>query len=321
MDEGFVDLRRNLTAAGDDGSFWPSFTDIMMVVAMIFMIASTVLVLRNWDLVRELRATIAAEQQAEEKARFATETSATLEEQLARVRREAAELSERLLQSEETNQAHTRQLNRKEQRLLALQAERQQLTADLDQAGIAARRSRDELVQVQAQAKQLTDARDSLQTRLQQARDDMAQLEQRSVEQATGLAAAQQQRVQSEQQLVSLQGDYDDIRIKYDKLVKPARSSSGKHVVTVRYWKDGKYYQIRLRDAGEERYQTVTHKQLHARLSELKDEYAGKLYVKVIIPDDSELSYSEAWGFTFDILKKYDYYHQDGSNGETTAAE
>ncbi len=321
MEEGFVDLRRNLGTAGDDGSFWPSFTDIMMVVAMIFMIASTVLVLRNWDLVRELRATIMAEQQAEEKARFATETSATLEEQLARMRREVADLRTRLAQSEETNQARTRQLNRKEQRLLALQAERQQLTADLEQAGMAARRSRDELTQAQAQAQQLVTTRDSLQARLQQARADMTQLEQRSVGQAAELTATQQQQVQSEQQLVSLQGDYDDIRIKYDKLVKPARSSSGKHVVTVRYWKEGEYYQVRLRDADEKQYRAVNRKQLHARLSGLKDQYAGKLYVKVIIPDDSGLSYSEAWGFTFDILKKYDYYHQDGADKETTAAE
>lgn len=311
MEEGFVNLRRNLETSGDDATFWPSFTDIMMVVVMIFMIASTALVLRNWDLVRELRATIMAEQQAEEKARSATETSATLEEQLARVRREVAELRARLAQSEEANQASTRQLNRKEQRLLALQAERQQLTADLEQAGIAARRSRDELAQAQAQAQQLVDARDSLQTRLQQALDDMTTLEQRSLEQATELAAAQQQQVQSKQQLVSLQGEYDDIRIKYDKLVRPARSSSGKHVVAVRYWKEDEHYQTRLRDAGEEQYQAVNREQLHARLSELKDEYADKLYVKVIIPDDSGLSYSEAWGFIFNILKKYDYYHQD----------
>ena len=310
MDEGFVDLRRNLHTA-EDGSFWPSFTDIMMVVAMIFMMASTALVLRNWDLVRELRATIMAEQQAEEKARSATETSATLEEQLARVRREVAELSARLAQSEETNQARTRQLNRQEQRLLALQAERQQLTADLEQAGLAARRSRDELAQAQAQAKQLVDARDSLQTRLQQALDDMTALEQRSGEQAAELAAVQQQQVQSEQQLVSLQGEYDDIRIKYDKLVRPARSTSGKHVVSVRYRKEDEDYQVRLRDADEEQFQDLSREQLHARLSELKDEYADNLYVKVIIPDDSGLSYSEAWRFTFDILKKYDYYHQD----------
>jgi myosin heavy subunit len=321
MDEGFVDLRRNMTAARGDSSFWPSFTDIMMVVVMIFMIASTVLVLRNWDLVRELRATILAEQQAEEKARDATETSATLEEQLARAHREVAELRARLLQSEETNQARTRQLNRQEQRLLALQAERQQLTANLEQARLAARRSHDELAQTQAEAKQLVETRDSLQARLQQALDEMAKLEERSVKQAMELAETQQQQVQSEQQLVSLQGEYDDIRIKYDKLVMPARSPSGKHVVAVRYWKEGEYYQIRLKDADEEQYQAVTRGQLHTRLSDLKDQHAGKLYVKVIIPDDSELSYSEAWGFTFDILKKYDYYHQDGGDTESTAAE
>jgi len=321
MDEGFVDLRRNLALAGDDGSFWPSFTDIMMVVVMIFMIASTVLVMRNWDLVRELRATIAAEQQAEEKARSATETSATLEEQLASARREVAELRARLRQSEETAQTHTRQLNRQEQRLLALQAERQQLAANLEQARLDTRHSRDELLQAQAEARQLVDARDSLQTRLQHALDDKTVLEQRSVKQAAELAEVQQQRVQSEQQLVSLQGDYDDIRIKYDKLIKPARSTSGKHVVTVRYWKQDKFYQIRLKDTGEDQYQAVSRKQLHARLSALKDKYAGKLYVKVIIPDDSGLSYSEAWNFTFDILKKYDYYHQDGGDGETPAAE
>ncbi|UCC55469.1 MAG: hypothetical protein JSU75_08845 [Gammaproteobacteria bacterium] len=321
MEEGFVDLRGNLKTASEDSSFWPSFTDIMMVVVMIFMIASTVLVLRNWDLVRELRATILAEQEAAEKARFATETRATFEEQLDLARRKIIELRDRLLQSEETNQARTRQLNRQEQRLLALQAESQQLTANLEQARLEARRSRDELEQTQAEAKQLVDIRDSLQTRLQQLQEEMATLEQRSVEQSMAMAEAQQQRVQSEQQLVSLQGEYDDIRIKYEKLIMPARSPSGKHVVAVRYWKEGEYYQIRLKDADEEQYQAVSREQLHTRLTELRDQYGGKLYVKVIIPDDSELSYSEAWGFTFDLLNKYDYYHQDGGEAETTAAE
>ena len=108
-----------------------------------------------------------------------------------------------------------------------------------------------------------------------------------------------------------LQGDFDDLRVKYDKLIKPARSAQGKHVVSVRYWKEDKYYQIRIRDMDEESYQTVNRKQLHQQLSELKEKHAGKLYVKVIIPDDSGLSYNEAWGFTFDLLKKYDYYHQE----------
>ena len=42
----------------------------------------------------------------------------------------------------------------------------------------------------------------------------------------------------------------------------------------------------------------------------LKDKYGNLLYVKLIIPDDSGLSYNEAWSFTVDMLDKYDYYHQ-----------
>ena len=60
--------------------------------------------------------------------------------------------------------------------------------------------------------------------------------------------------------------------------------------------------------AGE--FQVVTSKQLHQRLSKLKQQHSGDLYVKVIIPEESGLSYNEAWSFTFDILEQYDYYHQ-----------
>ena len=66
-----------------------------------------------------------------------------------------------------------------------------------------------------------------------------------------------------------------------------------------------------IKDAGEDDYTVVTRKELHRRLSELQKAHAKKLYVKLIIPDDSGLSYNEAWGFTMDILEKYDYYHQD----------
>jgi hypothetical protein len=32
--------------------------------------------------------------------------------------------------------------------------------------------------------------------------------------------------------------------------------------------------------------------------------------VKVVIPEESGLSYNEAWKFTFTLLEQYDYYHQ-----------
>ena len=46
-DQGFVDLRLNQGDAPAEESFWPSFTDIMTVVLMIFMIAMVVLLVRN----------------------------------------------------------------------------------------------------------------------------------------------------------------------------------------------------------------------------------------------------------------------------------
>ncbi|MGD2056411.1 MAG: hypothetical protein PVJ15_06350 [Gammaproteobacteria bacterium] len=318
MEEGFIDLRRNTVAdSSEGGSFWPSFTDIMMVVVMIFMIGSTILVMRNWDLVRELRATLEAERKAEELARSATQTSATLEEQLASARRQLAELHRQLAQAEELNQSRTRQINRQEQRLLALQSEKTQLTDSLEQSRRAARLSEEQLTALREEQARLVESRTALEERLQKLREEYAQLEQSTAEQAAELAAARQQRSLSEQQLVSLQGEYDEIRIKYDKLVKPARSSSGKHVVSVRYWKEGEYYQLRLKDADDESFRPVTREQLHETLSALKDKYAGDLYVRVIIPDDSGLSYSEAWNFTFDLLEKYDYYHQDKTERNT----
>jgi chromosome segregation ATPase len=321
MDDAFVDLRR--TSGEDSGgdTFWPSFTDIMMVIVMIFMIASTVLVLRNWDLVQELRATIAAERQAEELARSMTETSATLEEQLAQAQHINSEMRMQLMRADENRQSMQEQLSVQQQQILALTEEQQQLAASLQQSRRARQLNVDQLAEVNAELasvnteyEQLTATHVSMQERLQQALqqalDELAASEQTGREQAVELAGLRQGYSLSTRQMEDLQGEYDELRVKYDRLVRPARSAKGKYVVTVRYWKDDGYYQLRFKDADEKDYSVVTRKELHRRLSKLKEEQSGKLYVKLIIPDDSGLSYSEAWGFTLDILDKYDYYHQ-----------
>jgi chromosome segregation ATPase len=304
VDEGFVDLRYQGDAGNGNDSFWPSFTDIMMVVVMIFMLASTLLMVRNWDLVRELRATIEAEREAEALARSMTETSATLEERLAQAQHDISELRMQLMRASEMNQSTQQRLGETEQKLLATETERDRVATSLQQSQREVRLAED-------RSRQLSDAQATLEQRLQETLAEVQQLEQARDAQTGELAELRQKFSVSEQQFAMLQGDFDDLRVKYDKLIKPARSAQGKHVVSVRYWKEDKYYQIRIRDMDEESYQTVNRKQLHQQLSELKEKYAGKLYVKVIIPDDSGLSYNEAWGFTFDLLKKYDYYHQE----------
>jgi chromosome segregation ATPase len=311
MDEGFIDLRQHAETGISHVSFWPSFTDIMMVVVVIFMMASSVLILRNMALVRDLRATIDAQHNAEEAARSASETSATLEEQLAQTQNELSRLRMRLMRANEINQSRTEEINRQEQRLLALEADKQQLTASLQQSRRESQLHQDQLAQTQAEYAQLNQTHATLKTRLQEVLEQLSSTEKSNQEQAAELTEFRRQRSLSDQQLVSLQGEYDELRNKYDKLIRPARSAIGKHVVSVRYFREDKKIQIRLRESEDEDYQSVNQDQLNKRLAKLKDTYAGNLYVKVIIPENSGLSYSEAWNFTYDLLQKYDYYHQD----------
>ena len=331
MDDAFIDLRRSAEAGTGGDTFWPSFTDIMMVIVMIFMIASTVLVLQNWDLVQELRATIEAEHQAEELARSMTETSATLEEQLAQAQHINSGLRMQLLRADENRRSMQEQLDDQGQQLLALTEKQQQLTASLQQSRRSSQRKAErlasvstelarvntelarvntELARVSAEYEQLTATHANLQERQLQALDELAASEQTSRTQALELAKLRQGYSMSTRQMDALQGEYDELMVKYDKLIRPARSASGKHVVAVRYWKENGHYQLRIKDAGETDYSVVNRKELHRRLLQLKNDHSGELYVKLIIPDDSGLSYNEAWGFTMEILDKYDYYHQ-----------
>lgn len=310
MDEGFVDLRPSGNGAVGNDSFWPSFTDIMMVIVMIFMIASTLLMLRNWDLVRELRATIAAEHAAEELAASAQATSATLEERLADAQHEISLLRMQLMKANERSDRTEAQLAKSRRELSVLQADGNRLAVSLEEAQSGLQAGRDRLARLEAEYLRLKDADAGRRQQLDEARQALQQLELGSRMQAAELEDVRQQYAEAEEQLTSLQGDYGDLKVKYDKLFKPARSAQGRHVVSVRYWKEGDYYQLRLKESAEGEFRPVTRKQLHQRLSSLKAEHPRNLYVKVIIPEDSGLSYNEAWSFTFKLLEEYDYYHQ-----------
>ena len=48
---------------------------------------------------------------------------------------------------------------------------------------------------------------------------------------------------------------------------------------------------------------------LEKKLKQLQQQDADNLYIKIIIPENSGLSYNEAWNLTSRLLK-YDYYHQ-----------
>ena len=51
----FVDLRVDQYDDNTNEGFWPSFTDIMTVIVMIFLLSMVVLQVRNMDLVKQLQ--------------------------------------------------------------------------------------------------------------------------------------------------------------------------------------------------------------------------------------------------------------------------
>ena len=62
---GFIDLRIGHGAQGiGDDSVWPSFTDIMTVIVMIFLMALVVIMLRNFELDQQLDRTTSAREVA-----------------------------------------------------------------------------------------------------------------------------------------------------------------------------------------------------------------------------------------------------------------
>ncbi len=323
---GFVDLRLNRDENRGNENFWPSFTDIMTVVVLIFLIAMVVVLLRNMELVQELRATLAAEREAMALARAAGEEKQSLadrleeaQEQLGAADRRIAELEERLQRLEEENEIRARAVADRDRQLDQLAAEKSglerrlaELQDERDRARRAASEREDELTR-------LREMRDRLQEALSRRELQVAALRSRLEAQDEQLRNVREARRQVEEKYLALADRYDTLKLQYDKLVRPARSPQGRHLVEVRYFKGDGQPRIEWREGGQGAFSTVSLAQLERRLEALKEAHPEGLYVKVILPNDSGLSFSEAWRFTNRLHRRYDYYYQAeaGPTGET----
>ena len=293
MNDDFIDLRSgNLSSE----SFWPSFTDIMTVVVMIFLITSVVLMVRNMELIDQLRASLLAEQEASEMIRSTTEVNATLEEQLAHAQHELSVLRMQLMQSSEDNEMLSMVLADKEQQIIVIMSDNQKLQGELSNTEQQVANLDSQLQQVIIDLDKLRSNYNEQSTQLKTAEDKLIILSEENEAQA--------------RQLVSVETDYSKLKVKYDKLVKPERTAKGKYVVEVNYEKIKGKGRIRFKDAGDESYTTLSSNELHKKLAALKNEHPKQLYIKFIIPENSGLSYSEAWEFMMGFLDKYDYYYQ-----------
>jgi len=340
---GFPTIGARGAGIGGENSFWPSFTDIMIVVTMIFLMATSLLVVRNWQLVAELQESLAAEQIAAQMIETTSQENATLEERLANAEQANSILRLRLLKKDEELASAEATIREQETSIASLQRESGDLRSQLDQTRARLDATTLELESANAQNQALSNRiaalnekmateidelnRQLAQQRLEgertrselaTARGEIATLsassesQQRNIAELTREKALLDEEIEKyNQQLLTLKGDYETVKSKYEELIKPARTARGKYIAEVYYVKTGSAKVIRYREPGDASYSRLSLAEVEKRLDRLKAEKGKDLYVKIIIPENSGLSYNEAWEFMRNLLVKYDYYYQE----------
>lgn len=308
----------------NEGSFWPSFTDIMMVVVMIFLMATSLLIVRNWQLVAELQQSIEAEKLASEMIESTSQENATLEERLINAEQLISILRLRIMEKDEML---AKASQRDEQRLLAintLESDKLLLNQTIDSTRSDLADARQKINEITAEseefAQQLAELKLQLENQkklteavrheLEFANAEIAALNASAEQQQINIELLEKEKIEYNRQLLTLKGDYDVVKSKYDQLIKPARSAKGKYVAEVYYVKEKSGEVYRFKEPVDDNYQNLSLDAVEKRLNQLKQEKGSDLYVKIIIPKDSGLTYNEAWSFMKSLLQKYDYYYQ-----------
>lgn len=326
----FPDLL-NIDQENGGENFWPSLTDIMMVVVMIFLISTTTLIIKNWALVKDLTATIEAERSARQTALAASEENMTLEERVAaleslvsqmqlkemKTREEKAQLESRLerlitdlSRSDQASKALQQQLEQKGAKIREQLETLSMLEKELNAARDLNKQRQQSLDAIRAQMNRQTAALNAKETELTKANEIITSLRLKDQQRSDELSSSREKMALSEENLNKLREQFQELESKYNKLVRPARTTKGKIIVATRMQKiDGvKQYAIKMPQGKS--FEPVDEATLQQRLAALKAKYGDKLYVRIVFPDNNGLSYKEAYSFTTDILNKYDYYHQ-----------
>ncbi|NOY17151.1 MAG: hypothetical protein GXP23_09520 [Gammaproteobacteria bacterium] len=305
---GFVDLRLN-RRRGEDEGFWPSFTDIMTVVVMIFLMGMVVVMLQNIEVTNNMKSALLEKQKATRLAESTSQEKNLVSSQLSEAEEELARLRMLIILANDRRKTMEGQLSTAQKELQSLG----DLYSALQESHDAVRLEKENvdkqledksriLARIEAQLKKLIQQQSVLTSDLARSKEAQKLSENK-------LAIITLQATGTDQELASIRGEFSTLQVKYDKLIKPARTSKGKHVVEVYYTKKGSADLYKIKNTGQTSMTTVNYKQLHSRLSKLKKKYGKNLYIRLIFPEDSRLSYNEAWKFSKDILGKYDYYH------------
>jgi chromosome segregation ATPase len=294
--------------------------------------ATSILVVRNWQLVAELQESVAAERIATQMIESTSLENATLEERLVNAEQGNSILRLRLMKKDEELSNAKTSIREQDASIALLQQENremrsslQQTRAELDAANLeinAATSQFNEMARqialLNQQLAQQQQTSEETRAQLDSARLEISELtassnqQQLAISQLTDEKAQLSQEVSAyNQQLLTLKGEYETVRSQYEELIKPARSAKGKHIAQVYYIKDESGTVIRYRQPGDSEFSELSLDEVEKRLTQLKREYGADLYVKIIIPEESGLTYNEAWEFMRKLLVKYDYYYQE----------
>ena len=281
----------------NEENFWPSFTDIMMVVVIMFLLSSTVAILHNWDLSRQVQETAALERQARERAE-----DLNLRQMLLQL--ELGEMRLRMEETREVLQAKSGQLEAREKDLAGAQAA-------LSEQQIQLMDIQEEYARVQAEMRESETVSTEREEELLEVQKQLAEMRKESVLRKEMYVEVERQQRQTREELELLQKEYEEMGVKYAALSKPARSPLGKVVAAVRHRKVGGQSSFMLKLPGVSKFEPIKKDEMHQALSRLKQEHGDKLFVRIVIPMDSNLTYQEGWEFSLDLLRRYDYYYQN----------
>jgi chromosome segregation ATPase len=156
-------------------------------------------------------------------------------------------------------------------------------------------------------------SKEELQQKLQEMVANLNQLQELYDLRGSVVDDLQAQLLGDEQRYKSLQEEFDSLDDQYRKLIRPARSTAGKYVVSVYFSKQDGQAVYRISEPGQDAPDTLTLAELESRLTVLKEQYMQQLYTKVRIDDSSGVEFNEAWRFTQKMLADYDYYSNDYS--------
>jgi len=317
--DNFIDLRLNRRRQNDDSSLWPSFTDIMTVILMIFMLTMIVVIVKNANLAKELTV---IQNEAQKLQALLDETRTdreelkikitNLEEKLRAQQMEIILLGDENKVVQSTLEAKVALISALQKQLSEIQADAEKLSSRLTAAEAEkealASRYEEQVKAISAETER----------QIEEFNRKFAALMDRLGEKEDLIVALNTERKDLELTLAKQRKAYLVLEDKYQRLIRPARSPLGKEVVTVQYSRQNGQYRILYKGPRSDGFEPVDREELRSRLDRLKSRWPDKLYIKIVIPEQSGLSYNEAWNFTRDMLSRYDYYYQEKESSETT---